>query len=166
VIKLVTNAFVPELQEYCEQQKYRVLVGIRMGLRDWLIALTRAVILAAMRHEGGFDPAHHRGADDLVSILQRGIKLSETDYAIYALYHPKNLGLQPHYWLEFGARRKAVVHKLLAIDMGGAVGDELYRFGRRESVQPATPFIYPTFEQYKTEVVAMIQARIQEAMSA
>jgi hypothetical protein len=132
----------------------RILVGIRLGLRDGLRGLAAAEVEAA---------SSHRRTGLLERILGQPGRIIETDDSIVAIYRPRFSGKQPHYWLEYGAHIPEVSDTVLAMQIEG---ETMVRRGHQAFDVPAHPFFFATGEAYRGALLASIQARVAEAMRA
>jgi hypothetical protein len=146
---------------YIDHLQERILVGVRLGMRDGVKGLAKAEVEAASSHQGT-DPktAEH---DKLANILGRAGRVIETDESVTAVYKPRNLGKQPHYWLEYGVNIPEVEGPLMPMDISGQT---LFRHKHKAFSERAQPFFFSTGEEYQGQFFERIQARVQEAMTA
>jgi hypothetical protein len=134
--------------------KERVLVGIRLGMRDGIRALAQAEADAvASRTKSGY----------LEEILGRAGRVIETEDKITAIYRPRAQGKQPHYWLEYGAHVPAVADKLMAMNIAGQL---IYRMGHKAFDISARPFFFQTADSFKSEFFQLLQCRVNQALTA
>lgn len=138
---------------HIESIKERVLVGIRLGMRDGLRGLAQAEVTAV---------ASHRKSGLLERILSRSGKVIETDQGILATYRPRYSGKQPHYWLESGVNVPAVDARM-KMTVGG---EAIVRMSHRTFTTRAQQFFFSTAEQYRETFLETLRQRMDEAARA
>lgn len=150
----VDSSSVQAVVDNIDHVKERVLVGIRLGMRDGIRALAQAEAQAV---------AGHRKSGYLNEILSRAGRVIETEEKITAIYRPRAQGKQPHYWLEYGAHVPAVTEKFMAMNIAGQL---IYRTGHKSFDIPARPFFFQTADSFKSEFFQILQDRVDQAMKA
>jgi hypothetical protein len=150
----VNRASIDAVSNHIENVKQRVLVGIRLGMRDGIRGLAQAEVEAV----GG-----HRRTGLLARILGRGGRVIETGDQITAVYRPRYAGKQEHYWLEYGTKNSAVEDKLMQINVAGSA---IYRMSRKAFKTPAQPFFFATAEGFRDRFIEIVKARMDEVMNA
>jgi hypothetical protein len=158
---------VNECVSYIDHLQERILVGIRLGMRDGVRGLREAEVEAGASHYG----SHYSGSaqaqkpnDLLANILGRAGRVIETGEAITAIYKPRNAGKQPHYWLEYGANIPEVENTRMAMFVG-MKAPGVYSAHKAHTLA-AQPFFFSAGEAYKGQFYEKLSARVQEAMSA
>jgi hypothetical protein len=150
----LTQTSIDASVAHIQHVEERILVGIRLGMRDGVKGLAQAEVEAA---------APHRKSGLLEKILGRAGRVIETDTEIVAAYRPRNAAKQPHYWLEYGVDIPAVEDTLMAMNIGG---ETLFRRGHKEHTLRAQPFFFAAAEGYEGQFYERLSARVQEAMNA
>jgi hypothetical protein len=151
----ITPGSVDALASHIDHVKERLLVGIRLGMKDGLRGLSLAEVEAA---------APHRKTGLLEEILGRATgRVVETDTEVTGTYRPRSRDKQPHYWLEFGAHVPAVKNKLMAMDIQGQLA---YAMSHPAFEIPAHPFFFAAAEAYVGTFLERIDARVEEALNA
>jgi hypothetical protein len=148
-----------EVHAMLEETRVRILVGLRLGIREALFQLKTSWIEAAAPH---FKSA---GEDDsLQAILGRTRPhLVESESELKGFLRPKNKGLQPHYWLEFGVKHPAVEGKLMAFDPGEGM---VFSHGEKAYTIAPNPIFEPTFQQCQAQMIARIEKKIEDVNKA
>jgi hypothetical protein len=157
----LSQTSVDESISYIDHLKERILVGVRLGMKDGVQGLRQAEVEAASAHPP--DPRPEKDNDRLASILGRAGRVIETEDAIAAIYKPRNRGKQPHYWLEYGVNIPAVEDTLMAMKIGG---DTDLRKAHKAFSIGAKPFFFATGEGYQAEFFERLKSRVEEALSA
>lgn len=150
----ISQTSVDAVTEHIENIKQRIMVGIRLGMRDGIRGLAQAEVQAT---------SGHTKSGELARILASSGKVFETADQIVAVYRPRNAGKQPHYWLEYGTHVPEVSGPLMAMNIGG---EQLFRRGHRAFDVPARPFFFTTAEAYKARFLEAVSARVDEAVRA
>jgi hypothetical protein len=156
----LSQTSIDESISYIDHVKERILVGIRLGMRDGVRGLRDAEVEASADHPS--DP-RNKPNDLLANILGRAGRVIETDTEITAIYKPRNAGKQPHYWLEYGVTIPAVEDTLMAMSVEGGV---IFRRAHKEFAEAAKPFIIATGEGYQGEFLEHVETRVDEALHA
>jgi hypothetical protein len=150
----ISRASIDTVSNHIESLKQRVLVGIRLGMRDGIRGLARAEQDAV---------AGHTRTGLLARILGRGGRVIESGEQISAVYRPRYAGKHEHYWLEYGTKNPAVEGKLMQINVAGAT---VYRMSRKAFQMPGQPFFFATAEGFRERFFEILKARMDEAMKA
>ena len=137
ILFTVSRSSIDAVSNHIDNVKQRVLVGIRLGMRDGIRSLAQAEVEAV---------AGHRRTGLLARILGRGGRVIETGDKITAVYRPRYAGKQEHYWLEYGTKNPSVEGKLMQINVAGAT---VYRMSRRAFQMPGQPFFFATAEGFR-----------------
>jgi hypothetical protein len=151
IVFTVSRASIDAVANHIDHVRQRLIVGIRLGLRDALRGLARAEQEAL---------SSHRRSGLLERILGQGGRVIESGGQIAAVYRPRMAGKQPHYWLEYGTRHAAVDHLLMQ------VAPKVYRMGREAFETSGQPFFFTTAEGFREQFFEILQARVEEAMKA
>ncbi len=154
ILFTVNRASIDAVSNHIENVKQRVLVGIRLGMRDGIRGLARAEVEAV---------SGHTRTGLLERILGRGGRVIESGEQISAVYRPRYAGKQEHYWLEYGTKNPAVKDKLMQINVAGTI---MYRMSRKGFETPGQPFFFATAEGFKGRFFEILKARMDEAMKA
>jgi hypothetical protein len=161
VLFTLDKTSVDSTVSYIDHLQERILVGVRVGMKDGVKGLAQAEVEAAAAHPS--DP-RSKPNDMLANILGRSGRVIETDDDINAIYKPRNAGKQAHYWLEYGYHVPAVGNTVMNMIVGMRAPG-VYRAHKEFSV-PARPFFFSIGEGYQGQFFEKIQARVREAMSA
>jgi|GEM_PF-5278324 len=150
----ITQTSVDASVAHIENMQERILVGIRLGMRDGVRGLAQAEAAAA---------APHRKTGLLERILGRAGRVIETGTEIVAIYKPRSSSKQPHYWLEYGVSIPEVTDVLVPMQIGG---ETLFRSAHKAFTEAAKPFIIATGEAYEGAFFERLSARVDEALHA
>jgi hypothetical protein len=134
----------------------RMLVGERLGMRSALRGLAEAEVEAV---------SDHSKSGLLERILERGVKVLETEEDLTGIYRPRYSGKQEQYWMEYGTHVPEVDDRLMHMHFG-ASGDEGFRMHHEAFDVPAHPFFFSTAEAFQDQFVALFTAAVQEALQA
>jgi hypothetical protein len=154
ILFTIRRSSIDAVSNHVENVKQRVLVGIRLGMRDGIRALARAEVEAV---------SGHRRTGLLERILGRGGRVIESGEQISAVYRPRYAGKQEHYWLQYGVKNPAVEGKLMQINVAGGT---VYRMSRKGFETPGQPFFFATAEGFREQFFEILKARMDEAMRA
>jgi hypothetical protein len=158
----LSQTSVDSTVSYIDHLQERILVGIRLGMKDGVRGLREAEVEAGAAHPP--DPRNTKSNDLLANILGRAGRVIETGEEITAIYKPRNAGKQPHYWLENGVNIPAVENTAMNMIVGMR-NPGWYR-AHKAFNEPAKPFFFSTAEAYKGQFFERVSARVQEAMNA
>ncbi len=157
----LSQTSIDECVSYIDHVQERILVGIRLGMRDGIRGLREAEVEAA----GDHPPDPRNKPNDLLSnILGRAGRVIETDSEVTAIYKPRNAGKQPHYWLEYGVNIPSVEGILMNM-VAGMRAPGFYS-AHKEFSEAAKPFILATGEGYQGEFLEKVEQRVDEALHA
>jgi hypothetical protein len=156
----LSQTSVDESISYIDHLKERILVGIRLGMKDGVQGLRQAEVDAGSSHHS---ERPEKDSDKLSNILARAGRVIEAGDAITAIYKPRNAGKQPHYWLEYGVNVPAVADTLMAMEIDG---ETIFRRAHKAFSISAKPFFFATGEGYQAEFFERLKSRVEEALSA
>ncbi len=154
ILFTISRSSIDAVSNHVENVKQRVLVGIRLGMRDGIRGLARAEQEAV---------SGHSRTGLLERILGRGGRVIESGEQISAVYRPRYAGKQEHYWLEYGTKNPAVEGKLMQINVAGTI---MYRMSRKAFQTPGQPFFFATAEGFREQFFEILKARMDEVMKA
>lgn len=139
---------------HIDNVKQRVVVGIRLGMRDAMRGLSRQEVEAV---------SGHQKTGKLARILGQGGRVIETGDFVTGIYRPRSPDLQPHYWLQYGVKIPAVSGTLMQMNIAGAT---LYRMGHRAFETPRQPFFFTTADQFREQFFRILAERLDQAIQA
>lgn len=153
----ITQASVDGIASYLERVRLRVLAAARAGMRESMEGLAWTV---ADKLQG--NPITSRSGELLGAVLASP-KVRETETQIRGTVSA-NVGGKPRgLWLEEGTHVPAVKGTVFAFTPPGEE-TQFSRGHKAFNVRPR-PFMNPSLDQYKGQILATIQARVAEAMT-
>lgn len=147
----------PNIAAHLEQVRVRILQAIRGGMRAAMEGLALYVVSSKL---SGSPIERHKG--DLAAAVLASVRVSSNEEQVHGSIAAKprslpNLGI----WQEFGTQHPAVLDKLrvFASPSGGLI---FTRHTREFKIAPR-PFLNPSLQEQKLQIIATIRARLIEA---
>lgn len=156
----------PKIGAYMERVRSRIIAAARSGMREAMNDLAQWIVESKL--SGGFGigiqsaPSKYTNPGDLAASLLKGVRVSVRDELVRGTLtaRPKNM---PNlgFWQEFGTNHPAVSDKLNVFT--GRDGKLVFTHHLAAFSIPPRPFLNPSLEEQKAQIMETIRASIAAA---